>query len=103
MNGATAAILRQATVGGYADRTSGCLARAFHRIDMKTPKTFAAALTELESVVERLEAGEVGLEEALALYEQGLALSKACLARLDAAELRIRKLEADGGAAAPEP
>jgi exodeoxyribonuclease VII small subunit len=59
--------------------------------------TFEEAFRELEGVVQRLEAGDLPLEEALALYERGIALARQCGGQLDAAELRVRQLapEAD--------
>ena len=53
---------------------------------------FEDALRELESVVRRLESGEVPLDESIDLYERGEALRKACQARLDAAQARIEKI-----------
>ena len=52
--------------------------------------SFEQAMTELQSVVDRLEAGKVPLEEALSLYERGMELVKLCSSRLDAAEQRIQ-------------
>ena len=46
----------------------------------------------LQQVVERLETGELPLAEALALYEEGVALAARCQHVLDAAELRIQQL-----------
>ena len=51
--------------------------------------SFEEAVTELQSVVERLEAGKVPLEQALTLYERGMELVKLCNNRLDTAEQRI--------------
>jgi exodeoxyribonuclease VII small subunit len=61
--------------------------------------TFEEAYRELEEVVQRLEAGDLPLEEALALYERGITLARQCGGQLDAAELRVRQLapEADYG------
>ena len=60
--------------------------------------SFEARLTELEELTKRLESGELPLEEALAAYEQGVAISRQLLVMLDAAEKRIRILSgADGG------
>jgi exodeoxyribonuclease VII small subunit len=67
--------------------------------------SFEAARDELEQVVQRLEDGSTSLEEALALWERGEALYRACRSRLEAAEARIEKLAealaeppfADGG------
>jgi exodeoxyribonuclease VII small subunit len=62
---------------------------------------FEAALEELEGLVERMEEGELGLEESLKTYERGIELSRACQKSLDAAEQRIRILtEKDGDAEA---
>ncbi len=48
---------------------------------------------ELEALVGKLESGDLDLEQALGTFEAGVALAKLCAGRLDAAELRIRKLE----------
>ncbi|WP_047488211.1 exodeoxyribonuclease VII small subunit [Terriglobus sp. TAA 43] len=54
--------------------------------------TFEEQLKSLESVVERLEKGDLPLEESLALFEQGVALSESCKKELDAAEGRVQVL-----------
>jgi len=54
--------------------------------------TFEEQLKTLEGVVERLEKGDLPLEESLALFEQGVALSDACKKELDAAEGRVQVL-----------
>ena len=54
---------------------------------------FEAAFVELGEIVQRLEAGELPLEEAISLYERGQALARQCQERLDQAELRITQLE----------
>ena len=51
--------------------------------------TFEQAISELQSVVEKLEAGKVALEDSLALYERGVELVKICNKRLDVAEQRV--------------
>ena len=62
----------------------------------KSPKnTFEDSLKRLESIVDELEQGSVPLEDAVALYEEGVRLSRLCAERLKAAELRIRKLALD--------
>jgi exodeoxyribonuclease VII small subunit len=53
---------------------------------------FEDALAELERVVRDLEEGQLGLDDALARYERGIALVKACRARLQQAEQRIMLL-----------
>ena len=56
-------------------------------------QSFEESLAALEGVVEQLESGELPLEQALAAFETGIALARRCGGRLDAAELRIKKLE----------
>jgi exodeoxyribonuclease VII small subunit len=60
---------------------------------------FEAALEELEGLVERMEEGKLSLEESLATYERGIALSRACQKSLDAAEQRIQILTEKNGVA----
>jgi exodeoxyribonuclease VII small subunit len=55
---------------------------------------FEAQLEELDGIVTTLEDGRLPLEDALALYERGMRLAKACQDRLDDAELRVRRLRA---------
>jgi len=54
--------------------------------------SFEQALGELESLVERLEQGELTLEAALADFERGIGLSRACEQALESAEQRVRIL-----------
>ena len=58
--------------------------------------SFEDALHELESIVERLELGELNLEESLALYERGQALAQHCNRQLEAADLRVEQLTEHG-------
>jgi len=58
--------------------------------------TFEEALAELEAIVERLDAGELVLEEALALFERGQALADHCSEQLEAASLRVEQLTEHG-------
>lgn len=61
--------------------------------------SFDAALAELDGVVKALESGGQPLEEALVLYERGVALHEHCARLLADAELRVRRLvERAGGA-----
>jgi len=55
--------------------------------------TFEAAQRELEGIVDRLERGEVGLEETIALWERGEELYRFCVGKLDAAAGKIEQLE----------
>ena len=59
--------------------------------------SFEDDLTRLEDIVRKLEAGDMPLEKALSLYEEGLGLSKRCSLRLDQAQARIEAIiEKDG-------
>lgn len=53
---------------------------------------FERALAELESIVQRLERGDVPLEESIAIYERGEALKLRCEALLKQAEAKIEKI-----------
>jgi len=64
---------------------------------------FEAALDELEQIVGKLERGELKLEESLQLFERGVALTRQCRTSLDAAELKVKQLLADGGGKPDEP
>jgi exodeoxyribonuclease VII small subunit len=54
--------------------------------------SFEAAYRELEETVQRLEAGDLTLEEAIALYERGMMLARSCSDALDAAELQVQEV-----------
>ena len=56
---------------------------------------FEAAVERLESIIERIEDGSVGLEETLGEYRRGHALLRRCRAILDGAEQEIRRLSLD--------
>ena len=55
-------------------------------------RSFEEALVALEERVRKLEAGEIPLEEALEIFEQGIELTRECHEKLDAAEGRILEL-----------
>jgi exodeoxyribonuclease VII small subunit len=61
-----------------------------------TIKDFEAALAELETIVKKLEEGDLPLEGSLELYERGVHLSRFCHARLEDAERRIEVLNERG-------
>jgi exodeoxyribonuclease VII small subunit len=56
---------------------------------MSTIKDFEAAIAELETIVKKLEDGDLALEASLELYERGVQLARFCHARLEDAERRI--------------
>jgi exodeoxyribonuclease VII small subunit len=59
---------------------------------MTSSKSFEQNLKNLEEIVEKLEAGNVSLDEAIRLFQKGRALSKACETRLKEIELKIQEL-----------
>lgn len=58
------------------------------------PLTFESALRRLEQLTAEIERGEIGLEESIARYEEGVSLLAHCRRMLAAAEQRIQKLTA---------
>lgn len=64
---------------------------------------FEDAMAQVESLIARIESGEVGLEQALADYEQGVQLLKHCRGVLDRVEQRITDLTAQMQAESKEP
>jgi exodeoxyribonuclease VII small subunit len=58
---------------------------------------FERRLSDLEAVVERLEQGDLPLEESVHLFEEGMKLSESCKKDLDSAEGRIQVLMEQGG------
>jgi exodeoxyribonuclease VII small subunit len=59
--------------------------------------SFEEAFAELEQLVGQLEEGNLALEQAMALFERGMALATHCNTRLDAAELRVQQLLSAAG------
>ena len=60
--------------------------------------TFEEALAELESVVNKLERGDVALDESISLYERGAALRARCQQKLAEAEEKVSRITlGDGG------
>ena len=54
--------------------------------------TFEEALKRLEHIVERMEQGDLPLDESLALFQEGIELSRICTRQLNAADEHVRKL-----------
>jgi len=54
--------------------------------------TFEAAIQRLSKIVEKLEGGDLPLEESLRLFEEGVRLSRAAQEKLDSAEKRVDEL-----------
>jgi len=64
---------------------------------------FEQALAELEGLVERLEHGDLPLDEALKAFERGVALTRQCQTSLQAAQQKVEILLKRGGKAGVEP
>ena len=64
-----------------------------HLMDIKD---FETAIAELETIVKKLEEGDLALEKSLELYERGVQLSRFCHTRLEEAERRIELLNERG-------
>ena len=64
--------------------------------DKKTTADFEAALAELAALVERMEKGDLSLDDSLKTFERGIALTRTCQEALQNAELRVRKLTSEG-------
>ena len=64
----------------------------------QTQPTFEAMLDRLQLIADQLEEGTVPLDQALTLYEEGVALAKQCAEKLAGAEAKLRELTktADG-------
>lgn len=67
---------------------------ANQKTDSEAPD-FETALSKLESIVTKMEAGELTLEQALKHFEQGIALARECQQALGKAEQRIQALIAE--------
>jgi exodeoxyribonuclease VII small subunit len=67
------------------------------------PPTFEAGLQELENIVKEMETGDLPLERAIALFEQGMKLSDACRKQLEEAETRVEILTRRAGEIQPQP
>ncbi len=59
--------------------------------------TFDSSMEHLEDCVERLETGQLSLEEALAVFEQGIAASRQCAGLLDQSRKRVQVLVEKAG------
>jgi exodeoxyribonuclease VII small subunit len=57
------------------------------------PKSFEAALAELEKIVQSMEAGTLPLEQSLAAHKRGIELARYCQGRLAQAQAQVRVLE----------
>jgi exodeoxyribonuclease VII small subunit len=71
--------------------------------EIEKPASFEAGLDELEKIVKEMESGELPLERALQLFEQGMQISESCRKQLEAAETRVEILVRRGQQIVAEP
>ena len=67
------------------------------RKDSDQHPTFESAMAELEQLVEKMEDGELTLDESLRAFERGVVLTRLCQNELKNAELKVQQLNNDGG------
>ena len=68
-------------------------------VSIEAPVSFEKAFEQLQSVVKKLESGELSLEQSLKQFEEGVRLSRVCQEFLGVAEQRVELLIKDGSAA----
>ena len=64
---------------------------------------FETALTQLEQLVQRMESGELSLQDSLQAFEQGVQLTRQCQQALSSAEQRVQILMKQNGQSVPYP
>ena len=77
-----------------ANKTSIKPGEASAELDPSLPDNFEAALAELEALVATMESGSLALEQSLAAYARGVALTRLCQQKLAQAEQQVKVLEA---------
>ena len=72
------------------------------KANKESPPDFETAMRDLEELVDRLEQGDLSLEESLAAFERGVMLTRACQTALKEAEQKVEILLKKGGEPAVE-
>lgn len=65
-------------------------------IDETNPESFESAMGQLETLVSKMESGDLSLEESLEAFEKGVQLTRFCQGQLQKAELKIQELNSKG-------
>ena len=65
-------------------------------IDASSPENFESAMGQLETLVSKMESGDLSLEESLEAFEKGVHLTRFCQDQLQKAELKIQELNSKG-------
>ena len=62
-------------------------------MSMEKDNNFEANLKKLEVIVDKLESGDIGLEESVKLYEEGMRIKKICDKKIKDIEMQIKKIK----------
>ena len=65
-------------------------------MEESSPESFESAMEQLETLVSRMESGELSLEASLKAFEKGVQLTRFCQDQLQKAELRVQELNSKG-------
>ena len=65
-------------------------------IEETNPESFESAMEQLETLVSRMESGDLSLEESLKAFEKGVHLTRFCQNQLQKAELKVQELSSKG-------
>ena len=65
-------------------------------IDVRSPESFESAMGQLETLVSKMESGDLSLEESLKAFEKGVNLTRFCQDQLKKAELKVQELNSKG-------
>lgn len=71
--------------------------------EASAPLSFEQAMEKLEAIVHQLESGDVPLEKAITLYQEGMQLAKTCGDKLEQFERKIEMLAEEGGTLTRKP
>ena len=64
--------------------------------DEANPESFESAMGQLETLVSKMESGDLSLEESLRAFEKGVSLTRFCQDQLKKAELKVQELNSKG-------
>ena len=65
-------------------------------IDESSTESFESAMAQLETLVSKMESGDLSLEESLKAFEKGVNLTRFCQDQLQKAELKVQELNSKG-------
>ena len=65
-------------------------------IEETNPESFESAMEQLETLISRMESGDLSLDESLKAFEKGVHLTRFCQDQLQKAELKVQELNSKG-------